>query len=501
MFLFFYHLGQRDLWSSHEGRAGQNAQSILSTGQWGLPQLRDGQFEMQKPPLYYWLAAVAAWVQGDTVDAWAVRQPSAVAAWAGVLFMYFFLWLCGRPVAAWVSAFLLATSVQYTWLARVGRIDMPLTLTVSLAIGCFYLAAQQEDTRRRSMLRLIGYLAVAAGLMLKGPIGAVLPIVVLLTYSLFRSPLFALRSPLFALRSSLSAHLLWGVPLVLALTLPWFIWANIHTNGEFFHVFFWHHNLERGLGGAEVMRARPWWLYGPYLVRNFLPWSPLLVAAVWYYFRRGEGVPLTPNPAPPRGEGDNEARLGLVWLLSIFVFLSCMSFKRSDYLLPALPGAALFVGCTAEKWWLARRQAFGAPARRMRLMGVGLLSVSLVIALSWMVFVDRVLPCYESQREQRSFAATIREHAPEPQFILFFRAEAHDLAFHLGGIQNTFLEWENLDTWAGRPGTHYIVMPPDCAAEWPQHVTSGKLEEVVRNTDLSGEHEQPLVLMRTVWKE
>src|SRR5262249_60341002 len=80
---------------------------------------------------------------------------------------------------------------------------------------------------------------------------------------------------------------------------------------------------------------------------------------------------------------------------------------------------------------------------------------------------------------------------------LLFRAQARALAFHLGRPLDSFLEWENLDVWAGRPG-YYIVMPPGCAAEWPHHVTAGRLVPVLRNTELTGgTHKQPLVVMRT----
>src|SRR6266498_5001398 len=54
-FLFFYRLGERDLWSSHEARAAQNAQNMLDDGSWGLPRLHDRRPELQKPPLFYWL--------------------------------------------------------------------------------------------------------------------------------------------------------------------------------------------------------------------------------------------------------------------------------------------------------------------------------------------------------------------------------------------------------------------------------------------------------------
>jgi hypothetical protein len=95
-------------------------------------------------------------------------------------------------------------------------------------------------------------------------------------------------------------------------------------------------------------------------------------------------------------------------------------------------------------------------------------------------------------------AAEIRTVAPTPEQILFFRVEDHLLAYHLGRPLNTFLEWENLDIWTGRPGPHHILMPAECAAAWRQYISSGELDEVLRYTDRTDRRRpHDLVLMRT----
>jgi hypothetical protein len=267
---------------------------------------------------------------------------------------------------------------------------------------------------------------------------------------------------------------------VLLLTVPWFWWANEQTHGQFFHVFFWKHNVARGFGseGDGAMHARPCWFYAAHLFGDLLPWAVLLPLALGYFMRR------------ERWRHDAEARFGLVWLLSVLLLLSCLRFKRSDYLLPAYPGAALFLGCVAERWALTL-----AHPRRWAL-GFGAIVVGCVGA--WWAYIDVQMPRYEPQREMRRFAAEVRRQVPPPQGVLFFRTEAHDLAFHLKPPLNTFLEWENLDVWAGRPGHHYIIMAPESAAEWPRHVHAGRLVEVLRSTHFNGgRHERPLVLMRT----
>src|SRR5216683_4443090 len=87
-FLFFYRLADRDLWSSHEGRAAQDAQTILNDHRWGLPRLFDGKVELQKPPLYYWLVAGIAALRDGQVDAWSVRFPAAAAGLGSVLLLF-----------------------------------------------------------------------------------------------------------------------------------------------------------------------------------------------------------------------------------------------------------------------------------------------------------------------------------------------------------------------------------------------------------------------------
>ncbi len=138
--LFFYRLADRDLWSSHEARAGMDAQTVLDDGAWGLPHLFSGEPELQKPPLYYWLVAAIAWLRGGAVDAWAVRLPAAGSAALAVLLLAAFGRARGRFLAGTTAAVVLATAMHFTWLARIGRIDMPLCLTVSAAVIAMYLA-------------------------------------------------------------------------------------------------------------------------------------------------------------------------------------------------------------------------------------------------------------------------------------------------------------------------------------------------------------------------
>jgi 4-amino-4-deoxy-L-arabinose transferase-like glycosyltransferase len=502
--LFFHHLGARELWSSHEGRAAQDAAGMLETGQWGLPRLYNGWAELQKPPLYYWLVAAICWLRDGAVDAWSVRLPATLAALGTALATMLLLARRGRPVAGLLASLFLATMVHFTWMSRVGRIDMPLTLTLTTALGCFFLGLRKRaggpaslpagiddgPTQNRPCRTwlLAAYIALAVSFLLKGPVGIVLVATVICTHLLVEGWFTPGEGSLLkrVLRSlpriGHELGLWWGLPLVAMLVLPWFLWVNHETQGEYFRVFFWRHNLQRGLGGDEQFESHfhPWWYYASRLAIDLQPWSLLLPAAGWLLWRRGWW------------RLDVEARFGAIWFLSLALLLSFFEYKRADYLLPAYPGAAWLLGSVAERW------LEGLSARARRRAWGGLATIVLLCAGGWVVFVDGVLPHWEATRENRSFAEEIRKRVPRPGLVILFRVEVHDFVYHLGRSVDRIWEWENLDIWACQPVPVYVVMPAEELKNWPAQLEAGRLHPVLANSDLAGqEHERPLVLVCT----
>jgi hypothetical protein len=324
------------------------------------------------------------------------------------------------------------------------------------------------------VLLLIGYLAVALGVLLKGPIGLVLPAGIMAAHLLLAG-----RWPAFwevrAWRRLLGRWgIVWGLPLVLALTVPVFLWADRASDGQFLSEFFWRHNVERGLGGARL-RSHPWWLYGPFFLLYFLPWSPLVLVGLFTRNWRLDGL----------------ARFGLAWFVGVFAVLSCAHFKRDDYLAPAYPGAALFLGCLLEHW--SREAKHGAWVLR------GVCLVAVAVLVGQIVRVEVVLPAQEPYRDYRAFAAEIRRRAPAPEPVIFFRTEAHALAFHVGRPQTVLVEWEaircRLRHRAGSGKESYMVTSPEWVAMCPRFLPDLCVEEVCRNAE-EKQHERPLVLLR-----
>ncbi len=123
----------------------------------------------------------------------------------------------------------------------------------------------------------------------------------------------------------------------------------------------------------------------------------------------------------------------------------------------------------------------------------------MIMAGGWMVRLFAQLPTEEAYRDYRPFAAEVRRHAPAPSCVVFFRAEAHALAFRVGRPLAVIVQWPDLQARLNQPGTHYLVMPLDSALECSQLLHGVSLMEVCRNTSLAGgKHERPLVLLRAV---
>ena len=159
--------------------------------------------------------------------------------------------------------------------------------------------------------------------------------------------------------------------------------------------------------------------------------------------------------------------------------------------MPAYPGAAIWLGCVAERLFSAGVRQIG-PAG----LALGMAGSTAAFVAAWGIYLNLAMPQQDIEHDQSSFAIAIREKAPRPELLLLFRVEDHLLAFHLGRPLNTFLEWENLDIWVGRPERHFVLMPAECAAEWRQYITSGTLDEVLRYTDRTDRRRpRDLVLM------
>jgi 4-amino-4-deoxy-L-arabinose transferase-like glycosyltransferase len=485
--LFFVRLGHRDLYSSHEARAAQNAQRMIDTGEWGLPVLFDGRIDLQKPPGYYWTVAAIGRLNGGQVSEWVARFPAALSGLITTLLVYIFLQSAGRPTAAIVATIALATANHFVGITRTARIDVPLACMVTISLLAFYRGcriSRQNESENQTSSRghplawhLLAAIAAAFAVLLKGPVGPALigpaALIWLLSERFTQNREERPRVPIAS----------WFLipTVVTAISLPWFIWANRVTDGEFFRVFFWHHTIDRFTGSSPLLASHPWWYYIPRFIGDFMPWTPLLnFLSIWVIRTR-------------RWSNDPLFRFAMIGFTVMVAVLSTAHFKRSDYLLPAYPFAAIALGCAAETWFATRMSA--TTIRVAKWVFGSAIAVGIVCFLVMTLVIE---PREQKKEAKRRFAAMIRAHAPAPQTILQFRMESHLLTYHLGMPVYTFVEWAELNEILSKPGPHFVVMPTEYVFPSHQILKTRKLVEIARiEENLQGKRYSQLVFMRT----
>lgn len=319
-------LGAAPLIDPDEGRTAAVALAMADSGDYVVPRL-NGLPHLDKPVLFY--AAGALSMQAFGASEGAARLPALLAAWATVaLTAGFAAHLFGRT-AAWIAGIACAAAPLTLAMARTVIFDSLLSFFVVLALVAFYRAIEGREDRegwRRWGWTVLAWSAIAGGVLTKGPVALLLPLLVAGPYALWR-------------RRSLAVWHPFGIVALLLLALPWVLAVEQRIPG-FLRYALVTESWNR-LTTDELDRSGPVWYFLPYLIGGCFPW--ILVAASrgaegWRQLRRG----------------DDRHRLVYLalWIALPLLFFSLSSSKRPQYILPLVPAVALVAAwaCTGDRF-------------------------------------------------------------------------------------------------------------------------------------------------------
>ena len=312
--LFFLFLGNRPLWDVDEGMHAATSKDMILSGDWITPQLNGENF-YDKPVLFNWLVAISFLVFGFTE--FAARLPAAVLGTGTVLVTYFLGRRLFSPTVGFLGGVILATSVEFIILSRVVVHDIALTLFITLALTFFYIGLS-DPTRRKSVWFLF-YASLGLAVLAKGPIGVLLPGLIIFLFLVIRRRLNIIRD----------MQLGWGILIFLAVAAPWYVLIML-KNEDYAGYFFIQQNLGYFFSG-ESRHPRPFYYYFPILLGGFFPWSLFLPAALFRSLRRGFG------------KTEDGTLYLMLWFGAVFLFFSTASSKLSTYILPLFPAVSLLV--------------------------------------------------------------------------------------------------------------------------------------------------------------
>jgi 4-amino-4-deoxy-L-arabinose transferase-like glycosyltransferase len=380
----FWQVGSIGLIDETEPLFVEASRQMVLTGNWITPYF-DGEPRFDKPPLIYWLMVIAFQCFG--INEFAARLPSVLSALAIVGFCFYTLQRHGEPgvsgqrsavsgqrsavsgqrsgsaqtsnlkpqnsppltphptakrkqatpltsylspphLAACLGATMLLLNPNIFFWGRTGYSDMLLTACLSGSLLAFFVGYAQLD-RPLSQKRwyFAFYVLMALAVLTKGPIGILLPGLIIGCFLLYVGEGRAVLRELRLLRGGL---------VVLVISLPWYVLVTLENGAAFIDSFFGYHNVERF---TQVVNhhAGPWYFHLLVILVGFLPWSASLPAAIAHV------KPLQRRywQAQPRTQ-----QLGLFacfWFLVVLGFFTIASTKYFSYTLPLMPAAAILV--------------------------------------------------------------------------------------------------------------------------------------------------------------
>jgi 4-amino-4-deoxy-L-arabinose transferase-like glycosyltransferase len=367
---YFSHLGAIGFVGPDEPRYAWIARDMAETGDWVTPRLYDKPW-FEKPPLYYWGAAICFKFFG--VSEAAARLPSAISALLATLAMAWLAWrIYGGETARWLLL-LLPTTVGMIGFSHAAATDMPFSAMLTIAMVCAAVviglarhrpcrdsaqhsldsprdkAAPLLDEsniagRRWLALILFGFF-LGLAVLAKGPAA-----IILCGGAIFFWALFTKRW-----REALRLLHPAAIAAFCVTALPWYILCA-RGNPDFFRIFIIEHNFRRYLT-PEFQHTQPFWFYGPITFLSIFPWTLVAALGLVDLLRRN------------RSAKKSISWFLLSWSLFTVLFFAISQSKLPGYVLPAAPPLLLL---TAGLW--TRRDG-----RNLELAGISLLTGGLVI--------------------------------------------------------------------------------------------------------------------------
>ena len=312
--IYFPYLGNTPFFDKGEPREALAVQDIVQRGEWLFP-LKRATAIPSKPPLFHWSAALLSELTG-TLNETTVRFPSALYATLGVLLIYGLGRKLYGPAVGLLAGAILATTMVFSDQALSARVDMTLCFFLTRSLILFYSLYRGFLVHR--LWYFIFYLIVGIGTLAKGPLGILLPGLVIAGFLAIKRR--------WDLMMKFAFHP--GVVLTVLLAGGWYGFAMTRGGEGFVDRQLFQENLKRFFGGSG--HSHPVYYYLPYLFSLGLPWSLFFPFLLWDLVKKSRTA-------------DDDHLFVKSWFVIMFVFFSLSAGKRPVYLLPIYPPLSLLL--------------------------------------------------------------------------------------------------------------------------------------------------------------
>ncbi|MEE1232550.1 MAG: glycosyltransferase family 39 protein [Phocaeicola sp.] len=327
LFLF---LGESLFNTRGEPREAVVALSMLEKGNWILP-INNGVDMAYKPPLFHWCIAAISTITGS-VSEYTSRMPSALALAMMVMAGFAFYAKRRGTEVAFLMGLITLTNFEVHRAGTNCRVDMLLSALMVIALYQLY----KWGENRLKGIPLAGILCLSGAFLTKGPVGMVLPLLVVALFLLIRGMNFW----------KIFGSFLWVGLASCILPFLWY-WAAYQQGGDEFLQLVMEENVLRFLGKMTYRsHENPAYYNVITVVAGYVPYTLLMLIAL--FSLKWEKPQLTPAGWWKRfktyiREMDDTRLFSLLSIVVIFVFYCIPKSKRSVYLLPIYPFIAYFL--------------------------------------------------------------------------------------------------------------------------------------------------------------
>ena len=316
-FGFWFNLGGVPLFDLDEGAFSEATREMLASGNY-LTTYLNGALRFDKPILIYWLQALS--VKSFGLDEFALRFPSALAATVWVVLLYRFTRRFYSHNTALMAAFMMATALQITIIAKAAIADSLLNLFIASTMFLIYCYTLE---RKRSTLYAI-FALIALGALTKGPVAILIPLAV--------SFLFLASKKELKLWVQMVFNPI-GILIFLLIAGPWYLLEYLDQGEAFIDGFFLKHNLNRFNTSFEGHSGSLFY-YIPVVLVGVLPYTTLFLRSLrnfrsWF--------------------ADDLLRFLIIWFLFVFLFFSFSGTKLPHYVIYGYTPLFIFMALMIPK--------------------------------------------------------------------------------------------------------------------------------------------------------
>jgi 4-amino-4-deoxy-L-arabinose transferase-like glycosyltransferase len=362
----------RDLWNPDEPRYMEVSRAMVLTGEYLIPHL-NGKVYSEKPPLFFWLTGLL-YRAGFGYNSG--RVLSMLAVCGTLLIAYSLSRGCMGSQSALLAAAASVTCLLLMKFAQDGVLDPLLMFLETSALALGY-AAMRGRTRRPALCWLGCYCAMGLAVLTKGPVGFIVPSLILLTYGILDR-----RN----VRAGGSAHLI-GLAAFAVIVLGWLLPAIAAGGAEYRDTILIKQNIGRAVNSYS--HRNPFHYYLLWAPVVLFPWSLMLPLALAGFVRQR------------RRAGTSLPLFATVWLAVTLAFFSLVSGKRVNYVVPMAPAVGILIG-----WYFRRRT--GDPQPQVRFED-RVFSVAFLLALAAAVLLVAALFIGPGMAEREFGEGEVRE--------------------------------------------------------------------------------------------